>query len=181
MIFRRHTPDIAYAHLEYVDNERIWLKIDSLKAKTAILSVYIGCQYADDRHEEWNLGIYSVLCQEAIQLRSEGYRLQFVGDFNGHIGCDPLEGVVGNNPDVNMNGRRFLDFLKTCDLRHMNGECRIPGSQVTRICEGLWTRQRGNSRSVIDFAGVSQEHVGSVVSMTVDDRGSLEVIQTIIG
>ena len=171
LIFRRHTPDIAYEHLEYVNNERIWLKIDSLKAKTAILSVYIGCQYADDRHEEWNLGIYSVLCQEAIQLRSEGYRLQFVGDFNGHIGCDPLEGVVGNNPDVNMNGRRFLDFLKTCDLRHMNGECRIPGSQVTRICEGLWTRQRGNSRSVIDFAGVSQEHVGSVVSMTVDDRG----------
>ena len=78
---------------------------------------------------------------------------------------------MGNNPDQNRNGLRFLAFLESCDLRHINGECRIPGSQETRICEGLWTRQRGNSMSVIDFAGVSFEHVGAVVSMTVDDRG----------
>ena len=171
LVFHRHTPDIMNEQLEYVNNERVWLKIDSLKAKTAILSVYIGCQYEDDRYGEYNQGIYTVLCQEAIQLRSEGYRLEFIGDFNGHVGCSPLNGVVGNNPDQNRNGLRFLAFLESCDLRHINGECRIPGSQETRICEGLWTRQRGNSRSVIDFAGVSFEHVDAVVSMTVDDRG----------
>ena len=39
----------------------------------------------------------------------------------------------------------------------------------TRICHGLWTWQKGTSRSVIDFAGVSEEHLGSVSSMFVDD------------
>ena len=41
----------------------------------------------------------------------------------------------------------------------------------TKICQGLWTRQRGKSRSVIDFAGVSSEHMNHVVSMVVDEQG----------
>ena len=171
LVFRRHSPDIIHEHLEFVNNERVWLKIDSLMAKTAILSVYMGCQYDDDRHQTWNDSMYYVLAQEAIQLRSEGYRIEFIGDFNGHVGATLGQGVHGNNADINRNGQRFLSFLDTCDLRHINGECRAPGQPETKICEGLWTRQRGNSRSVIDFAGVSVEHVDSVISMVVDDKG----------
>ena len=32
-------------------------------------------------------------------------------------------------------------------------------------------RQRGNSRSVIDFIGMSAEHKDTVLSITVDDTG----------
>ena len=81
--------------LEYVNYERIWITIDSLQSKTAILGVYMGCQYDDDRHAAWNEGIYQVLTQEAIKLRSEGYRIVFTGDFNGHVGCVQGQGVPG--------------------------------------------------------------------------------------
>ena len=171
LMFKRYTPDIVDPELEYVNYERIWVTVDSLQSKTAILSVYMGCQYDDDRHANWNEGIYQVLTSEATKLRSEGYRLLFTGDFNGHVGCVPGQGVPGNNPDINQNGRRFLDFLKNCDLTHINGMRRIPGREGPILCEGLWTRQRGNSRSVLDFAGVSSEHVDHVVSMNVDDKG----------
>ena len=173
LIIRQYSPDIASIDLEYVNNERIWLKVDSLHSKTAILGVYMGCQYPDDRHGEWNDGIYQVLQQEIFKLRSEGYRIKFMGDMNGHVGSVLGQGVVGNNPDINRNGHRFLDFLDNCELRHINGECRTPGLVDTKICQGLWTRQRGSSRSIIDFAGVSSEHVDTVLSMHIDDSGNM--------
>ena len=173
LIIRQHSPEILLPHLEYVNNERVWLKVESLHTKTAILTVYIGCQYPDDRYAEWNEGIYWVLRQEVAKLRAEGYRIKFAGDMNGHIGSVPGQGVPGNNPDINLNGRRFLDFLSSCELRHINGECRVMGQIATKICQGLWTRQRGNSRSVIDYAGVSAEDVDSVLSMNIDDAGMM--------
>ena len=60
LIIRQHSPEILLPHLEYVNNERVWLKVESLHTKTAILTVYVGCQYPDDRYAEWNEGIYWV-------------------------------------------------------------------------------------------------------------------------
>ena len=171
LLFKRHSPDILHADLEYVEKERFWVTIDSLQCKTAICGVYMGYQSSCDKHGLWNDGIYWVIRQEAIALRSAGYRIEFCGDFNGHIGNILGKGIVGNNADVNRNGERFLSFLEECDLRHINGECRTPGVLETRMCSGLWTRQRGNSRSVIDYVALSSEHVDTVVSMTIDDQG----------
>ena len=160
--FERHRPEVP-AQLDYVNYERVWIKVSSPKCKTAILSVYGGCQYPDNRNADWNEGIYLVLSNEVQQLRAEGYRIAFCGDFNAHIGSVPGQGVPGNNPDINENGLKFMDFLDSCALKHINGD--------TLHCKGLWTWQRGSYRSVIDYAGISEEHLASVVSMTVDDGG----------
>ena len=105
-------------------------------------------------------------------LRSAGFRLQFNGYFNGHVGSIMGQDVTGNNEDVNPNGERFLQFLERNDLRHVNGEHRLVDGVQSRICKGLWTRQRGNSRSIIDFVGMSIEHMDTVLSMNMDDTGS---------
>ena len=173
LVFKRHTPDITHADLEYVQSERFWVTIDSLQCKTAICGVYVACQLNGDKHGEWNDGIYWVVRQECIALRSAGYRVVVLGDMNGHIGNVPGQGVPGNNADINLNGERYLSFLKDCDMRHINGELRDPGNPTSRICSGLWTRQRGNSRSVIDFVSLSSEHISTVISMKIDDSGEL--------
>ena len=172
ILFKRHSPPISHQELEYVQKERVWLTVESSNCKTAICSAYLGCQYPDDRYKDWNNGIYWVLRSEAFALRSAGYRLQFLGDYNGHVGDVVGHGVPGNNVDVNANGERFLQFLSSCDLRHINGEYRNYSDPESRLCRGLWTRQRGVSRSVIDFISVSAEHVDSVVTMVVDDTGT---------
>ena len=163
LLFKRHTPDITDPANTFVNNERVWVTVQSNSSKTAVCGLYLGCQYGDDRHGRWNDTIYQVVQQEAFALRSKGYRVVYLGDFNGHVGCRPGQGIVGNNPDVNLNGSRFLDFLTRTDSRNVNS--------VQRLTTGLWTRQRGGHSSIIDYAVVSNEHMDSVISLHIDDKG----------
>ena len=148
ILFKRHAPDILHADLAYVENERFWVTVETKHSKTAVCGVYLGCQFSDDRNKDWNEGMFWVLQQEALSLRSQGYRVQILGDFNAHIGCAEEQGVVGDNADVNKNGERFLSFLMTTDLSHVNGALRRPGD-----------------------VAISSEHMNAVVSMTVDENG----------
>ena len=133
--------------------------------KTAICGLYLGCQYGDDRHGLWNEGMFQVLRSEADLLRAEGYRIVFLGDFNSHVGSALGQGVAGNHDDVNMNGERFLQFLEDGSFRHVNGEL--------NLTRGWWTRQRGGSKSILDFAVVSSEHLSTVQSLLIDEDGLL--------
>ena len=137
--------------------------MESGGVKTAICGAYFGCQTPDDRHGEWNERMYQTLHQEQSVLRSMGYRIVFLADFNAHVGNDPSTGIVGNNPDVNPNGTRFLDFLHRTSMRHIKG--------MRHLSSGFWSRQRGHSKSVLDYGVISEEHLPSVVSMLVYSDG----------
>ena len=169
IVFKSHTPQIEHEDLAYVENERFWITVESQFTKTAVCGLYFGCQFSDDRNKEWNEGMFWVLQQEVQSLRDQGYRVLLVGDFNAHIGNIEGQGVVGNNPDINKNGQRFLDFLMNYDLTHVNGAMNQDDS--AKICSGVWSRQRGSSRSLIDYAVISSEHLSSVQSMFVDENG----------
>ena len=171
VLFKHHTPDIPHADLAYVENERHWVTVETQHSKTACCGLYLGCQFSDDRNKEWNEGIFWVLQQEILHLRSQGFRIQLVGDFNSHIGSLDGQGVQGNNPIINKNGEQFLSFLMVNDLSHVNGAHRYEEDGMRKLCTGLWTRQRGISCSVIDYAVMSTEHLNSVVSMLVDENG----------
>ena len=160
-VFSDYDPDIADQNHGFVRNERKWLTVDSQSYKTAFCGVYVGFQAPVDRHGAWNDAIYAVLRSEILQLRVKGYRIVLAGDFNGHTGDTLEQGVVGNSPVINANGRRFLNFLSDTGCRHINGACRVQGLWSTRMTEGLWTRQRGGSSSIIDYGVVSIEHLNS--------------------
>ena len=74
---------------------------------------------------------------------------------------------------INPNGQLLLSFLAAAEMSHINGACRIAGDWSTRICDGLWTWQRGDRVSIIDYAAVSTEHLHTVESMFIDDKGTL--------
>ena len=171
ILFKLHTPDIMDPAAAFVDNERVWITVQSQSCKTAICGVYLGCQYPDNRNSVWNDTIYETLQQESFSLRSQGYRVVYLGDFNGHVGNKHGEGVPGNKPDINHNGRKFLDFLSRTDSVHINGSTRVPGRWDTRLTAGLWTRQRCGSSSILDFGVISSEHLSSIISMKIDDHG----------
>ena len=94
-----------------------------------------------------------------------------MGDFNGHIGNSPNEGIIGNTAGINHNGRRMLNFLSITDTVHINGLCKKPGDWSTRLTKGLWTRQRAGFSSIIDYSLISKEHAGTVINMVIDDKG----------
>ena len=165
LIFKEHSPPIANPTLHYVRNERFWLTIDSLMMKTAICGVYLGCQHPDDRHGQWNDGLLQVLQDESAALRAKGYRVVLLGDFNSHVGSEVGIGVPGNNCNINRNGERFLNFLDIGSFRHINGD--------HSLTTGKWTRQRGLSKSILDYAVISSEHMRTVQHLLIDSNGSL--------
>ena len=174
ILFKQYKPDIPDQTRAFVNSERMWITVQSQNSKTAICGLYLGCQYSDDRHGLWNDALYETVQNEAFSLRSKGYRVVYLGDFNGHVGCVPeAGGIPGNTASVNRNGQRFLNFITNTDSVNINTLCRVPGNWDTRVCEGLWTRQRGGSSSIIDYALISKEHANTVVSMLIDDKGKL--------
>ena len=107
----------------------------------------------------------AVLQSEAATLPAQGYCVVFLGDFNSHIGSVPGRGVPGNHDNVNLNGERFLHFLEDGSFRHVNG--------VEHLTTGRWTRQRGGSKSILDYAVVSSEHLYTVQSLFIVEAGLL--------
>ena len=163
LIFHEHHPVIADpAHL-FVEKERVWRTVDTLHGKTAFCAVYAGFQAGDDRHGQWNDILFSVLQSEIHDLRSKGFRVVLLGDFNSHVGCVPGIGIENNNPDVNKNGKRFLKFLDETNCVHVNG--------IKQVTSGLWTWQKNGTSSVVDYCVVGAEHLSTVKSMTIDDQG----------
>ena len=163
ILFKDYSPPIADPALHYVRTERFWITTESLLMKTAICGLYMGCQYGDDRLGQWNMGLYQVLQAEAAILRAKGYRVVMLGDWNCHVGSAEGLGVDGNHGDVNENGIKFHNFLTEGLFSHING--------IDRLTTGKWTRQRAGSKSILDFAVVSNEHLATVHSLFVDDQG----------
>ena len=174
VVLSQHNPKIKNPALNYVSSERLWVKYKSDHGKSAICTLYIGFQASDNRHLEWNEGIYKVLAEEIRELRGEGFRIILQGDYNAWVG-NVLEqgGIPGNRPKITRNGELFLSFLRDNNLNHVNGAVRVQGDWETRICKGLWTRHASDyiSSSVLDYVVVSAEHLGSVVEMKVDQDG----------
>ena len=173
LIFSEHNPDIIDKQCLFVRKERQWIVITSEIRKTAVCGLYLGCQNGTDSHGMWNDLIYTQVQSEIVELRKKGYRIVLLGDFNGHIGNVLGQGVPGNHPEINSNGWRFLSFLKSADLIHVNGAVRTPGDWGSRMSEGLWTRQRGGRSTILDYGVVSKEHMDTVINMRVDDNGTM--------
>ena len=158
---------------QFVEKERIWIEVkNDFNKKTAVCGVYLGCETTDDRHGEWNDLMYSRLQKEVVELRAKGYRVVLVGDFNAWVGNSLSDsGIPGNRAEVNRNGRRFLSFLSTVEMVHINGATRVQGDWSTKLTTGLWTRQRGSSSSVLDYAVIGKEFLNTVTSLVVDKTG----------
>ena len=148
LMFKKYSPSIDDDNLVFVNNERLWILCDSVGFKTAVCGIYMGCQFPDNRNEDWNNSIYRVITKEQADLRRKGYRIIIMGDMNGHVGNIPGSGIFGNKPDVNNNGRKLLQFAKDAEMQMVNNLCleigRCGQHLCKPICSGTWTRQISN-------------------------------------
>ena len=79
-----------------------------------------------------------------------------IGDMNAHVGDLP-EGIVGNRPGVNSNGRKLLNFVQNNGLVMLNKET------------GTFTRITPVSSSILDYILVTPDLTKEVVRMVVDE------------
>ena len=152
-----HVPE----NLKYIENERQWLLIDSGDKKCALLHCYLACQTT--RHDEftqWNEDLLTLMTQEVVKLKENGFLILCMGDFNSRVGRIP--GLEGNTPDVNQNGPMFLNFVSSTNLVILN---------TLPIAKGLFTRfmDSTGSKSVLDYGLVDCDNVQTVSSFIIDE------------
>ena len=147
----------------YVQNERQWLLFDGTANKFAFLHVYIACQTnQNNNYLQWNEDLFTLLNQETIKLRREGFSVVALGDFNTRVGVIP--GLEANHPGVNNNAPMFLNFIKQTNLVIIN---------TLPVSKGLFTRFMGNSGSrgaVLDYGLIDEDHIPNVTSFVIDEE-----------
>ena len=151
------------SELQYIMNERQWLLIDGgLSEKVAYLHVYIACQSArNDSYIQWNQDLFSLITQESIRLRRQGFVVIAMGDFNARVGCIP--GMEWNTPDHNKNTPLFMNFISEVNLFILN---------TLPIARGTFSRfmdSNNGSSSLLDYGLISSEFSNSVTSFVIDE------------
>ena len=163
-----YSPVVA-SNLEYIMNERQWLLISSGHDRIAFLHVYIACQNnRDDSFLAWNEDLFSLISQEALRLRQQGFTVLALGDFNSRVGAIP--GLEGNTPDHNRNTPRFLTFLNEVNLMIIN---------TLPIAKGLFTRffdssGRPGTQSLLDYGLIDHDKSNTITSFIIDGAARVD-------
>ena len=125
----------------------------------AFLHCYIACQsFTNDDFIKWNEDLFSLLTREALSLRTNGYMILAMGDFNSKIGQIP--GLEDNSPIVNRNEPMFNGFITDVNLYIIN---------TLPICHKVFTRFDGDKKSLLDYGLIYVDHVHCVRSFTIDE------------
>ena len=161
---------------DWINSERSWLLVHSGGCKLAICSVYMAAEVtANNDFVAWNDCLYSTIQGELKGFQQTGYNCMIIGDMNAHVGDLP-EGIVGNRPGVNSNGRKLLNFVQNNGFVMLNKE--------KSICSETFTRITPVSSSILDYVLVTPDLTKEVVRMIVDEdlalfTGSDHVVITV--
>ena len=149
--------------MNYVSNERQWLLIQGSTERLAFLHVYIACQSKkSEDYLQWNEDLFHLLTEETLLLKSQGFTILALGDFNTRVG--QLPGLEGNTPDTNKNFPMFMAFVQAANLVIIN---------TLPITKGLFTRFMNGSnlpgtKSLLDYCLRDSASVHTVSSFIID-------------
>ena len=127
------------------------------------MHVYVVCQNnRSDSYLQWNEDLFSLLIDETLVLKAQGFSILALGDFNTRVGRIP--GMENNTPDTNNNFPMFSNFIKSTNLVILNS---LP------ITKGLFTRFDDESgspgtKSVLDYGLRDSDSVHTVSSFIID-------------
>ena len=156
-------PPVPPCH-QYVQNERQWLLVRNTTEKIAFLHIYMACQsFSSDAFLSWNEDLFSLVTQEAILLRRQGFMILSMGYYNSRVG--QITGLEGNTPDTNRNTPMFLSFISEVNLLIIN---------TFPISKGVFTRfmdasGRPGTKSLLDYGLVDADHSNTVSSFVIDE------------
>ena len=139
---------------QHAVEENLWLVIDNKQ-----VAIRVGIIYAPqesrtsiEKYEE----MYKNIESQILLAKQNNQKLLMLGDFNCKIG----ELIKGNTKEVSKSGKLFIEMVEKNKLLVLN---------TTDCCEGIWTREEGESKSVLDYVIVDQGDEHAVVKMMVDE------------
>ena len=134
--------------------ETLWVAIDNGKTKIRLGVIYAP-QESRTSKEEYKT-MYEQIKNQILLAREKQQKILLMGDFNCKIGS----AIENNKSEVTKSGKLLLKMSNQEALTIMN---------TLDICDGVWTRTEGESRSVIDYILIDNDDIGAVKSMIVDE------------
>ena len=135
--------------------ESLWLTIDNGRVKIRVGVVYAP-QESRTTTEDFKR-MYDQISEQVKQAKERQQKVLLMGDLNCKVGDE----IGGNKREITKSGRLLLKMIKKEKLTILN---------ALDICEGLWTRTEGESRSVLDYIITDNDSVGAVKSMVIDEK-----------
>ena len=135
--------------------EALWVVVDNSKFALRLGVVYAP-QESRTSAEEYE-EMYESIGEQILMAKQKDQKLLLMGDFNCKIG----ERIKGNTEEVSRSGKNFLNMIKSNKLFIVN---------ETEKRTGLWTREEGGSKSVLDYMIVNKEDEAAITEMIIDEE-----------
>ena len=143
--------------------EKQWILIHEGGVKLAVCFVYVAAEVAGtEGFKEWNVKLYASLQKDWDFLIRVGYECLLLGDLNGHVG-NGGNGIEGNHPSVNFNGRLIHNFVEFNNLYMINAD--------QSVTTGVFTRVGGGNATVLDYVLATQGAKELVQGLEIDEQG----------
>ena len=140
---------------EKEDTEVLWVKLETSDTNLKIGLVYFP-QEQKTRVKEIK-EIYKELDKEVKKSREKEETMVIIGDFNCKIGTE----IRGNYDLVTKGGKILKEWTKKQELLIVN---------TTDKCRGLWTREEGGTKSVLDYMLINKEKEEELIEMLIDEE-----------
>ena len=137
------------------EGESMWVSLGSPKINLRIGLVY-NPQESKTKKDKLK-EVYQRIEEEIKLAKQKNQRTLLMGDFNCKVG----KAVSSNKEEVTVGGKMLLQMLKRNCMSIANNE--------TRRCDGLWTRQSGMERSVIDYIVIDESQIQHIQRLIVDE------------
>ena len=138
--------------------ESLWIVIDNKQVAIRLGVIYAPqeSRTSKERYKE----MYQNIEEQILIAKEKNQKLLMMGDFNCKIG----KVIEGNTDEVSLSGRLFNKMIAKNKLLVLNG---------WENCKGIWTREEGGSRNVLDYIVIDQEDAKAVMEMTIDEKNEV--------
>ena len=101
--------------------------------------------------------MYESITKEIQEAREHKQQVIVIGDFNAKVGT----AIQGNKETITKGARFLLKIIQKENMSLVNVD--------KHICKGLWTREQGKEKSVIDYVMTNTEYLNSIKEMIIDE------------
>ena len=136
--------------------QTLWVLLNNQKTQVRMGVIYGPQENVTPNSELKKL--YESISDQADIGKENNQQIIILGDFNAKIG----NYIKNNKETITKGGRHLKRLVEKQNLCIINGE--------SNKCEGLWTREQGEEKSVIDYVITTKKDLNTIKTIKIDEE-----------
>ena len=136
--------------------QTLWVLLNNQKTQVRMGVIYGPQENVTPNSELKKL--YESISDQVDIGKENNQQIIILGDFNAKIG----NYIKNNKETITKGGRHLKRLVEKQNLCIVNGE--------SNKCEGLWTREQGEEKSVIDYVITTKKDLNTIKTMKIDEE-----------